>query len=204
MRCRRRSSFVSPSFSATITPSPSRGGSGWGWFSHRNATENHPLLTPLKGEEYNGGCGFESRRVHQIIFKTKMNGKQKRIYLKERRSAKRATVKRLYAPQLNAIPKGAVAANHGLLRHMNYSNVIAWYIDQPFTCRGCGIAELWKATDQKRYVESWGGHSDARAVRCRECRRKERGRVALARALSEEGVRLKLLRLQSTLKSADQ
>jgi hypothetical protein len=129
-----------------------------------------------------------------------MNGKQKQIYLKERRSAKRATVKRLCAPQANAILKGAIAANHELLRHMNYSNVIAWYIDQPFTCRDCGIAELWKATDQKRYVEIWGGHTDARAVRCRACRRKERERVALARARREEGMRLKLSRSQNTLR----
>jgi hypothetical protein len=133
-----------------------------------------------------------------------MNGKQKRIFLKERRLAKRVVAKRSLASPVNAIPKGAIAADHTLLRHVNYSDVVNWYIDQPFVCRDCGIADLWKAAEQKRYVESWGGHTDARAVRCRACRRKERERIALARARSEEGMRLKLMGAQGVLKLAYQ
>lgn len=125
-----------------------------------------------------------------------MNGKQKRTWIKTRRLAKRVAEKRSLAPPINAMPKGAVAANHALLCHMNYSNVVDWYIDQPFICRDCGIADLWKAVAQKRYVESWGGHTDARAVRCRACRQKERERIALARVRSAEGLRLKLQRVR--------
>jgi Probable zinc-ribbon domain len=120
-----------------------------------------------------------------------MNGKQKRIFLKAHRQAKRDAAKRLRVP-LNAIPKGAIAADRSLHAHINSYSIVDWYVDQPFTCRDCGITEIWKAAKQKRYVESWGGHTAARATRCSACRKKERERKAEARARSEEGLRLKL------------
>lgn len=65
----------------------------------------------------------------------------------------------------------AVAADPTQLRHINtYGALPEFYIDQPFTCRTCGKREIWRASDQKWYVETAKGHIDAKAVRCHACR----------------------------------
>jgi Probable zinc-ribbon domain len=127
-----------------------------------------------------------------------MNGKQKRIFLKERRLAKRVAALPSATSRIAQIPKGAVLADRLLHAHISSYGFVECYVDQSFTCRGCGIDEIWKATAQKRYVEIYKGHFDARAIRCRICRQNERERKANARAQSEEGLRLKLTRLQNT------
>jgi hypothetical protein len=133
-----------------------------------------------------------------------MNGKFKRMLMKSRRLAKRAAITRQLIDRSCAAPKGAIAADPAFLHHMNYSNIIHWYIDQPFICRDCGVAELWKASARKRYVENWGGHTDARAIRCRACRNTERERKAEARKRSEIGMRLKLSRSQALAQNVSQ
>ena len=65
----------------------------------------------------------------------------------------------------------AVPANSAKLDHINTYGVLPeFYIDQPFTCRGCGKREIWRARDQKGYYEEARGHLDARAVECHACR----------------------------------
>ncbi len=56
--------------------------------------------------------------------------------------------------------------------------------DRAFVCKDCGIAQTWTAAQQKWWYEEAGGYFFATAVRCRECRLKERKRVAEARARS--------------------
>lgn len=65
----------------------------------------------------------------------------------------------------------AVSADAGKLQHVNtYGALPDYYIDLPFTCRGCGKREIWKAADQKWYYEEAKGHIDATAVECHDCR----------------------------------
>lgn len=69
----------------------------------------------------------------------------------------------------------ALPSDTARLGHVNtYGALPEYYIDQPFICRQCGKRQIWKARDQKWYYEEAGGHIDARAVECRDCRKKDR------------------------------
>ncbi len=46
-----------------------------------------------------------------------------------------------------------------------------YFIDRPFTCRGCGKQQVWKAEDQKWYYEDTQHPYFMDPVRCRECRK---------------------------------
>src|SRR5260370_292906 len=78
------------------------------------------------------------------------------------------------------------SALHADPRKLQHINTYGWspefYIDRPFRCRDCGKQEIWKAADQKWYYEETKAHTDARAVRCHDCARRERtnkGRYAV-------------------------
>lgn len=62
------------------------------------------------------------------------------------------------------------------------------YVDQPFTCGDCGVAEIWHATQQQWWYEVAKGGVWTTATRCRACRRRERERRAQARKVRLEGV----------------
>jgi hypothetical protein len=62
-----------------------------------------------------------------------------------------------------------------------------YYVDMPFTCKGCGKEEVWTATQQKWWYEVARGDIATRAVRCRPCRRRHREEKAAHRIKSEEG-----------------
>jgi hypothetical protein len=53
--------------------------------------------------------------------------------------------------------------------------------DQPFICRDCGEACVWEAESQRWYFETFSAPYYEHPVRCRVCRRMERGRVKQAR-----------------------
>ena len=91
---------------------------------------------------------------------------------KARREAMR--VKQLHPEQRKTHPS-AIPSDPDKLGHINtYGSLPEYYIDEPFTCRLCGKTEIWKAKDQKWYYEEAGGHIDARAVECHECRKKKK------------------------------
>ena len=101
-------------------------------------------------------------------FDTGRNPNQKKL-----REAKRVTNLR---PQQQKNHPSAVPADPEKLTHVNtYGELPEYYIDRPFVCRQCGKRQIWKARDQKWYYEEAGGHIDARAVECRDCRRQKRG-----------------------------
>ena len=86
----------------------------------------------------------------------------------ELREAER--VQGLSEPQKESHPS-AVSADPSQLAHINtYGQLPRYYLDIPFTCRSCGKREIWKAADQKWYLETAKGHMDARAVECHACR----------------------------------
>ena len=74
-------------------------------------------------------------------------------------------------PDLKKHHPSARKADHSKMDHINtYGYIPEYYIDRPFTCCDCGKEEIWKAIDQKWYIEDAKGHIDAKAIRCHDCR----------------------------------
>lgn len=69
-----------------------------------------------------------------------------------------------------------------------YDSPPEYYTDMEFVCRDCGSVEIWKAAQQKWWYEEAGGYFFATAVRCRQCRAKERHRKQEARKTHLEGL----------------
>ena len=63
-----------------------------------------------------------------------------------------------------------------------------YYRDVEFDCVDCGAEELWTAKQQKWWYEEAGGYFFTTAIRCRECRKKERERKEAARQAHQEGL----------------
>ncbi|PHR97544.1 MAG: hypothetical protein COA78_27470 [Blastopirellula sp.] len=63
-----------------------------------------------------------------------------------------------------------------------------FYQDVPFTCKDCRKEEIWTGTQQKWWYEQMKGDVWTTAIRCRECRIKERERIAKARRVHLEGL----------------
>lgn len=63
-----------------------------------------------------------------------------------------------------------------------------YYLDQPFTCQGCGKEEVWTAPQQKWWYEVAKGNVWTTARLCRSCRRGERERRSKARRAHLDGV----------------
>ncbi len=68
---------------------------------------------------------------------------------------------------------------------LNMGNTYAcapeYYYDLEFQCVDCGKQEIWTAAQQKWWYEEAGGYFFATAIRCRNCRKKERERKKEAR-----------------------
>ena len=62
------------------------------------------------------------------------------------------------------------------------------YAPRPFTCRDCGVDEVWTPRQQKWWYEVAKGYVFATATRCRACRRRERDRRAAARKAHLDGL----------------
>lgn len=76
------------------------------------------------------------------------------------------------------LPVDATKLNMG----NTYSSAPELWEDKAFVCKDCGVAQNWTAAQQKWWYEEAGGYFFATAIRCRECRAKERDRIAEARA----------------------
>ena len=71
-----------------------------------------------------------------------------------------------------ALARGAIPADQSKQAPNNSYSPPEYYEDIPFTCRDCGAEEVWTAEQQQWYYEVAQGAIYARAVRCRDCRRK--------------------------------
>jgi hypothetical protein len=63
-----------------------------------------------------------------------------------------------------------------------------YYLDLPFRCRDCGKQQIWTAKQQQWWYESAKGDVWTVAVRCRECRRRDRQRKDEARQIHFKGI----------------
>ncbi len=66
-----------------------------------------------------------------------------------------------------------------------------YYLDYPFTCVDCQSAQVWTGLQQKWWFEVAGGAMEQIAIRCRDCRIKERARKIEARRVHLEGMEKK-------------
>lgn len=62
------------------------------------------------------------------------------------------------------------------------------YRDKEFKCVDCGEYQIWTAKQQKWWYEEAGGEIETVAIRCRDCRVKERARKTLARKVHLDGI----------------
>jgi hypothetical protein len=89
--------------------------------------------------------------------------------------------------------KSRVVVNPAALRPTNsYGTPLfvehGYYLDQPFRCKDCGKQQIWTARQQQWWYESAQGDVWTVAVRCRECRRRERDRKDEARQIHFKGI----------------
>jgi putative zinc ribbon protein len=125
------------------------------------------------------------------------SGKQRRkeMISKRRKLAfKRAA--RGKAVEFSAAPAPLITVNEELLAPNNSYGAPdfvrrGYYVDRPFRCVDCGKEEVWTGTQQKWWYEVAKGFVYSIAVRCRDCRRKQRERSAESRRIHLEGIERK-------------
>ena len=121
-------------------------------------------------------------------------GRSARLTIKERRRAKEERRRVLEAVALRdqEMARGAPVNREALAPFNSYGQPAflerGFYKDVPFTCQGCGKADVWTARQQKWWYDVANGYVDATAKYCRSCRRKERGRRDEARRVHLEGI----------------
>ena len=122
------------------------------------------------------------------------SGKQRRTEIKQRRLDRARAMSALDCHRTPPeLPIGAVLADASALLHNNtYWPLPMYYVDRPFDCRDCGVAEVWTAKQQKWWYEIAKGSIGSTAVRCLSCRAVERRRVEAARQTSAEGFKRKM------------
>jgi Probable zinc-ribbon domain len=129
------------------------------------------------------------------------SGRQRRTEIIQRRKVKQAVkqAKKVIAGYESATSGflaqcgASVPVNPANLRPNNSYGVPAFvrrglYIDRPFTCKHCGVAQIWTAKQQRWWYEVLKGDVWQIAVLCRPCRKKERERKMLARRNHFEGM----------------
>lgn len=88
-----------------------------------------------------------------------------------------------YAPPL---PPGAV---RGDIRRQAYCPMCHvprfFYVDEPRTCVQCSTPFVFTAAEQKFWYETLRFWADSTAIRCVDCRRRQRSKGAIQRQLSE-------------------
>jgi hypothetical protein len=79
------------------------------------------------------------------------------------------------------IPPDAIPVEPALINRGGSYFCPIFYQDVNFLCTDCGVSQTWKADDQRWYYETTNAAYYSIAKRCRECRKKEKLRIQLAR-----------------------
>jgi hypothetical protein len=130
--------------------------------------------------------------------------RQNRPPVLERRRAKRGAKEvelsqeraREQARRLRDLSKKHVLVNPENLRPTNSYGTPdfvkrGYYLDMPFNCKHCGVAQVWTETQQKWWYESAKGDVWTKAILCRPCRKREQARRAAAREVHLAGLAAK-------------
>lgn len=134
------------------------------------------------------------------------NGRQPKPEAKVRGAGKKAAIR---AEDARTLAKRATKARATHLKGqvlVNASNLLptnsygtpdfvlrGFYVDMPFSCKTCGKAQVWTATQQKWWYEAAKGDVWTIAVLCRPCRLRERDRKVAARKVHLDGLARKAL-----------
>ncbi|PYM14145.1 MAG: hypothetical protein DMD81_18810 [Candidatus Rokuibacteriota bacterium] len=121
------------------------------------------------------------------------SGRQRRAEIKLRRTARRAAVAARAQRAPAKPPERRVVVNPENLRPTNsYGSPRfverGYYVDLPFTCKACGVPQVWTAAQQKWWYESAKADVWTTAARCRPCRIRERNRKAAAHKVHLDGL----------------
>lgn len=129
------------------------------------------------------------------------SNKQKRTRIEARREERRSKLRRKVAEDARegrrlyleaALARGDAVVDPRQLVRGPYDRTEfmqrGTYVPVPFTCRGCGTAEIWTPLQQKWWYEVAKGNVFSTATLCRACRRLERERKAEARRVHLEGL----------------
>ena len=90
-------------------------------------------------------------------------------------------LKRGWIKDASEIPEDAIPVNPDRPPSGGAYSKPIFYRDAWFTCRDCGILEVWTAESQKWYFEMTGAPYYHAAIRCRNRRTRERERKREAR-----------------------
>ena len=125
------------------------------------------------------------------------SGRQRRAEIKQERAGKKAAISAAEARQeekerVRRLRGKVVVSAERLSPNRSYDTPDfvkrGFYVDHPFICKDCKVAEVWTATQQKWWYETAKGDLWAVAIRCRLCRRRERDRKTTARKIHLEGL----------------
>ncbi|MGI9241933.1 MAG: zinc-ribbon domain-containing protein [Verrucomicrobiales bacterium] len=120
------------------------------------------------------------------------SSRQKRKFLLAKRREKRSEEERAAKEEAFATGVGngsILPADASKIRSRSVLPPIPdYYYDKPFECADCGAHQVWTAKQQKRWYEEQGGEIESTAIRCRDCRKKERERKSRAREVHREGL----------------
>ena len=121
------------------------------------------------------------------------SGKQRRAEIMRHRRERAERYAQLDVSTLRSQPpEGAVMADQQALQHNSiFSALPLFYVDKPFTCKDCGVEQLWTAKQQKWWYEVAKGKIETTAIRCRACRKREQMRKAEVRRIHLEGLERK-------------
>ena len=162
----------------------------------RGSETGRVVWLPRTWRESNlGDLGGEDRVGEAGALKS---NKQRRAELKARRE-KKAEAKRKAARRkvnLPAIARGVDVDRSQLApdRSCGEPDFVTrgYYVDIPFDCQACGVAEIWTGQQQKWWYEVAKGKVWTTARLCRSCRHAERARRDEARRVHLEGLARKL------------
>lgn len=121
------------------------------------------------------------------------SNKQRRAEIKARRLMR--AIKKCSAPgylKLTVAPGESAPVNKSALAPYNSFGMPefearGFYMPVSFTCRDCGVNEVWTAKQQKLWYEGWQGPVFSVALRCRPCRALVRAHKTAARTATIAG-----------------
>lgn len=117
-------------------------------------------------EVFRHACGFERGPT--------MSGKRRH---RERQARREALAER---DRLEALARGVVVDPDALAPSNRCGQpdfvIRGCYVDVPFTCRECGVEQVWTAERQKWWYEVAKGDVFSTAILCRPCRQHARAR----------------------------
>jgi hypothetical protein len=132
----------------------------------------------------------QARNAHRYVFEIMSNKKKKHRELLPSKIKRIKALSEIDTRDPNIKPPvGSVMADHKELSHNNtYDLFPLFYVDKLVVCKECGKEEIWTAEQQKWWYEVAKGNINSDAIKCRDCRKKEKERKAKARKVHMDGI----------------